>query len=161
MAVTRLTLTLFLCSTLAACSIGDTIGGSLGNMGYRTLSIKSTPQAVQFTPRQVSGLLENMGYQRLEAREYVPQYGDYSQTTGIRVSGELIESNVDYRMLYRAEDLPSLLVRVRIVKATGGIHIGIVEGTASDLSPQGRAKADEIAAAFSNLYGPDKVRYRN
>jgi hypothetical protein len=106
-------------------------------------------------------MLENMGYERLEAREYVPQYGDYSQSTGVRVSGELIDSNVDYRMIYQAEDLPSLLVRVRIVKATGGIHIGIVEGKSSDLSPQGRAKADEIAAAFSNLYGPDKVRYRS
>ena len=161
MAVSRLSITLLLCLSVAACSVGDTIGGALGNMGYRTISIKSSPQGVQFTPRQVSGMLENMGYERLEAREYVPQYGDYSQSTGVRVSGELIESNVDYRMMYQAEDLPSLLVRVRIVKATGGIHIGIVEGKSSDLSPQGRAKADEIAAAFGNLYGPDKVRYKN
>jgi hypothetical protein len=161
MALSRLSITLFLCASLAACSLGDTIGGSLGNMGYRTISIKSTPQGVQFTPNQVSGMLENMGYQRLEAREYVPQYGDNSQATGVRVSGELIDSNVDYRMLFRAGDLPSLLVRVRIVKVTGGIHIGIVEGESSTLSPQGRAKADEIAAEFSNLYGPDKVRYKN
>ena len=148
---------LALCLLFAGCT---TIGNSGGNMGYRTFTVQGNKIGLQFTPRQITRMLEDMGYERLEVKEYVPQYGDNSQDTGTRVSSELIESIVDYRMVFRADDLPSMLVRVRIIKSTGGIHVGVIEGESKQLSPAARAKVDKMVAAFANLYGPENVHYK-
>jgi len=150
----RLNLILLLCLALAACSMA-------GNMKYRTMQIKTDKIGVQFIPRQITRVLEDeLGYQRMEMRGYVPDYGDNEATiTGV-ASGQIIESPVDMRMVFRSLDLPALYVQVRIVKSTGTINIGVVENDQRQLSAAGDAKLQVLRATLANLYGPDNLTFR-
>jgi len=150
----RLNLILLLCLTLAAC-------GSIGNMKYRTIQIKNSKIGVQFVPRQITRVLEDqLNYQRMVAREFVPQYGDREDNSEAPETAMLIDSIVDYRMVFRSLDMTDLQVQVRIVKSTGTINIGVVELGSSSLSPAGEAKTRELVETFSNLYGPENVKFR-
>ena len=147
----QLSVILLLGLTAAACS-------TLGNFDYRTIQVKGSPIGIQFVPRQITRTLEDMGYQRQEVREYIPGYGDTSDSVSIAETGMLIDSNVDYRMVFQSTDLPELLVSVRILKRSGDINIGLREGGSKQLSPAGLRKRDAIAATLANLYGPDTVK---
>ncbi len=133
---------------------------SVGNLGYRTIQIKGSPIGIQFVPRQIDRTLEDLGYQRQEVREYIPGYGDTEDSVSVAETGMLIESSVDYRMVFKANDLPDLLVSVRILKRSGSINIGLREGGSKQLSPAGLRKRDAIAAKLGNLYGPENVKVR-
>ena len=150
----RLNLILLLCLTLAAC-------GMAGNMKYRTIRIDAGKIGVQFMPRQVSRVLEDqLNYQRMVVTEFVPQYGDTEDNSTGKETAILIDSIVDFRMVFRSLDMPDLQVQVRIVKSTGAINIGVVELGSSSLSPAGEAKTRELVDTFGNLYGPENVKFR-
>ena len=150
----RLVTILLISLSLAACSMA-------GNMNYRTIQIKNSKIGVQFVPRQITRVMEDqLGYQRMEVTEYVPEYGDNESLTESAASGMLIESIVDYRMVFRANDMPSLQVRVRIVKDTGTINIGVVENGSRQLSAEGDARVRQLVSTFGNLYGPENLNYR-
>ena len=150
----RLNLILVLCLTVAAC-------GVVGNMKYRTIQIKTDKVGVQFVPRQITRVMEDqLKYQRMAVREFVPQYGDREDGTDSPATGLLIESVVDYRMLFRSLDNPDVQAQVRIVKRTGTITIGVEESGSSTLSPAGEAKARELVTTFGNLYGPENLLFR-
>jgi len=150
----RFKLILLLCVLLTACSMA-------GNMKYRTIQIKTDNIGIQFIPRQITRVLEDqLGYQRMAVRAYVPDYGDNEATTTGVATGELIESGVDYRMVFRTSDLPGLQVQVRIVKSNGSINIGVVENGSRQLSAAGDAKLQQLVATFGNLYGPDNMKVR-
>ena len=154
MVAIRLNLILLLCLTVAAC-------GMAGNMKYRTIQIKNSKIGVQFVPRQITRVLEDqLNYQRMVASEFVPQYGDREDNSREKETALLIDSIVDFRMVFRSLDLPDLQVQVRIVKSTGTINIGVVELGSSTLSPAGEAKTRELVDTFSNLYGPGNVKFR-
>lgn len=154
MSAIRLPLILLLCLTVAAC-------GMAGNMKYRTIQIKNSKIGVQFVPRQITRVMEDqLNYQRMEVSEFVPQYGDREDNSDAEDTGLLIESIVDYRMVFRSLDQPDIQVQVRIVKSTGTINIGVVEVGSSALSAAGEAKARELVATFGNLYGPENVKFR-
>ena len=150
----RLVTILLISLSLAACSMA-------GNMNYRTIQIKNSTIGVQFVPRQITRVMEDqLGYQRIVVREFVPEYGDNEATTTASATGMLIESIVDYRMVFLAEDMPSLRVRVRIVKSTGTINIGVVENGSRQLSAEGDARVRQLVSTFGNLYGPENLNYR-
>lgn len=155
MVTIRLNIILLLCLSVAAC-------GMAGNMKYRTIQIKNSKIGVQFVPRQITRVLEDeLGYQRMEVTEYVPEYGDNESLTESAATGMLIESIVDYRMVFRAVDMPSLQVQVRIVKSSGTINIGVVENGSRQLSAAGEAKLRALVQTLGNLYGPDNLKLRS
>jgi len=150
----RLNLTLLLCLTLAAC-------GMASNMKYRTIRIDAGKIGVQFMPRQVSRVLEDqLNYRRMVATAVIPQYGDQANNSDATETAMLIDSQVDFRMVFRSLDMPDLQVQVRIVKSTGTINMGVVELGSSSLSAAGEAKARELVETFGNLYGPENLKFR-
>lgn len=132
---------------------------TVGNLGYRTIEVKGSSIGIQFMPRQITRLLEDNGYQRKEVTEYIPEYGD-ADNVRTRETGMLIDSGVDFRMVFQSNDLPELLVAVRIMKSNGRINIGISEQGSKQLSAAGTRKRDQIAALLGNLYGPENVKVR-
>jgi len=129
-----------------------------GGTPAKRLEVESPPIGREYLATETTQVLSDAGFDRVDIREtVVDSRGTEQEPYGDTHVGAVIDTNTEYRMMYRSREADASTVYVRIDRQTGLIRLSLYEEGSRSLSEAALRQYRKLKEQLVLEFGKDRV----